>query len=195
MVAMIPPKLPIVEIRQTYAQIGMQSTRGIQTIEQPKPDFEMRREAPELSIEQPLGELIIDQSRAWDALAIGNHLEMMLRIYQQDRQIALETIGKIAEHGDRLAAIHLGGSPIADIAAEEGRFTFGEYLFAGPADVDNVDIYYQANKPLIEVREGRIHVDARAKAPVINYWPGKLEIYIKQYNSIQFIPPQIDVAV
>jgi len=194
-VAAIPPKLPIVEIRQTYAKIGIDADLGTQTIRQPRPTMEMRREPPAVFIEQPRGELIIDQTRAWDALAIGGHLEMMLRIYRQGPEIALETIGKIAENGDRLAAIHLEGNPIADIAAEESQVEFSEYQFAGPAGFDNVDIAYRANKPIIEVRPGKQHIFVQVNPPIHIYERGKLLIYMRQYNKVEFYPPKIDIAV
>lgn len=192
---MIPPKLPIVEIRQTYAKIGIDADLGKQSIRQPRPTFEMRREPPSLSIEQPRGELTIDQSRAWDALAVGGHLTMMSRINLQGPRIALETIGKIAERGDRLAAIHTGENAIAEIAAEEGRIEFSQFQFAGPAGFDNVDIAYRANKAKIEVREGKIHVNARVNPPIHEYERGKIDIYMRQYNKVEFFPPRIDITI
>lgn len=186
--AMIPARLPIVQIRQTYALIGIDADLGKQSIRQPRPTYEMKTERPKQFIRQPKGELYIDSTRAWDALGLGGTLEMLRRIYDQGHKIALETIGKIAAEGDRLAAIHTGENAIA-INAMDNQFTFAQYQYAGPASFDNVDITYIAHRPIIEVEEGKIHVNARVNPVEHEYRRGKLEIYLRQRNSIRFIPP------
>ncbi|TLS50647.1 hypothetical protein FE782_19605 [Paenibacillus antri] len=156
----------------------------------------MQYQRPVQSMELPDGQLTINSQRAWDALGRGGHLETMSRIYSQGQQIALETIGKIAEEGDQLAAIHKGGNAIAALA-QDIRLEFGQYRFEGPAGFDNVDISYQAGKANIEVQDGKIHVNARVNPPVHEYTRGKLDIYMQQYNKVEFTPPppQIDVTV
>jgi hypothetical protein len=192
---MIPPVMPIVQIRQQFAKIGIDADLGTQLIEQPRATMEMKRIPPRQSIEQPRGVLEIDQSKAWDALALCGTLEMLHRIYDQGPAIALETIARIAQTGDRLAAIHLPGDPIPEIAAEQSRVVFGEYQFAGPASYDNVDITYTARKPIIEVQDGEWQVRIQANPVKHTYIRGKLDIYMRQYPSVTFIPPQIDVRV
>lgn len=191
---MIPRKLPIVQIQQQYAKIGIDADLGQQSLRQPRPTFEMRQIPAKLDIRQPRGDLIIDQSKAWDALGLANNLEVMNKIYSQAREIALQGIARIVENGNRMAMIHIDADPIPEIA-EQIRFTFSEYDFAGPASVDNVDITYQANKPQIEVQDGYIDLQTQVNPVEHVYTRGKLDIYVRQRESIKLTPPVIDTAI
>ena len=115
-------------------------------------------------------------------------MEILQRIYSQSKDIVLETIGKIVREGDRLAAIHLGGNAIAE-NAKDIRFNFGVYQFAGPASYDNVDVNYVARKPIIEVQDGQVHVNTHPNPVEYEYIRGKLDIYMRQYNKVEFTPP------
>ena len=197
MVAMIPRQLPIVQIRQTYAKIGIDADLGKQSIQQPRPTYEMQYQRPVQTMESPRGQMTINSQKAWDAMGRGGHLETMTRIYSQGPQIALETIGKIADEGDQLAAIHKGGGDMIAALAQDIRLEFGQYRFEGPAAFDNVDIMYQASKANIQVQDGKVHVNARVNPPIHEYTRGNLDIYMQQYNKVEFTPPppQIDVTV
>lgn len=197
MVAMIPPQLPIVQIRQVFAQIGIDADLGVQQIRQPRPTMEMQVDRPRQSIEQPSGQMTIDQSKAWDALALGGNLQVMNRIYTGAREIAMQGIARIVEEGNRLAAIHLGGNPLADMAANT-RVNFGEYSkITGPASFDNVDIHFERRPPVIQAENGQIHMRAQANPVQHEYQRGKLDISMLRYPSISFIPPvpELDVRV
>lgn len=191
---MIPPKLPILQIRQQYAKIGIDADLGQQSLRQPRPTFEMRQPHAKMDIHQPSGDLDIDQSKAWDALGLANNLEVMNRIYSQAREIALQGIARIVENGNRMAMIHIDANPIPEIA-QQIRFTFSEYDFAGPASVDNVEITYRANKPQIEVQKGEIDLQTQVNPVEHVYTRGKLDLYVRQRESIKITPPVIDTAI
>ncbi len=183
-----------IEIRQQFAKLGMESKRASLTIEQPRADLSIQTTRPEVSIESPRGELLIDQSRAWDALALGDHLQSMNQIYSAIKNIVMQTIGKIVDEGNQLAAIHNDTNAIADIA-QDITIDFFELEFAGYASFDNVDISYTARKPEIEVERGTVNLEAQANKPIINSEPAKLDIYMLQRNSLEIIPPQLDIRV
>lgn len=190
----IPRTFPMIQMRQTFAKIGIDADLGEQSIEQPRADMQIVRRPAKLSIEQPEGELVIDQSKAWDALAIGNHLEMMKRMRAQGREIVMETIAKIAQQGDRMAMIHLQKDPIPEFA-KEVRLQFYTRPFAGPASYDNVEITYIANKPVIEADIGQLEINVTPNKVRHEYKRGKLDIYMLQYPSLQIIPPQVDLQI
>jgi hypothetical protein len=195
--SLISRAMPIIHIQQTPARLGIDADLGTQSIRQPRPTYEMEHQRPQQSIEQPKGELTIDQSKAWDALGLGGTMEMMLRIFGQGREIALQTVARIAEEGDRLAAVHTGEDAIAANASDI-RLTFGEYQYAGPASYDNVDLRYVAQKPRIEAQDGKVHVNARVNPVEYEYHRGKLDIYMQQYNKVEFSPPpppQVDFKI
>lgn len=188
------PSTPTLQMRQIYAKLGIDADLGETSILQPRATLEIQSEPAALSIEQPQGELIIDQSKAWDALAIGGHLEMMTRMREQGREIVQETIRSIAQRGDRLAMIHLNQDPIPEFA-EQIRLQYFVHTFAGPASVDNVDIHYQAHKPRIDARQGELDIDVQPNPVQYEYHRGKLSIYMEQYPHLEIIPPQIDAFI
>ncbi|SDE35286.1 hypothetical protein SAMN02799630_05255 [Paenibacillus sp. UNCCL117] len=183
--------VPQIQIRQTPGLIGIDADLGRQDIKQPRATFEMSVERPQQEIRQPAGELVIDQSRAWDALGKGPALETFNRIYSQAREVALQGIARIVENGNRMAQIHLKTNPIADIA-EQLTFDFFEFNYVGEAAYDNVDIRYTARKPEIQVTDGRVNLTTHPNAPEYEYIRGKLDIYMQQYPQVEISVPQID---
>lgn len=188
------PSIPQIQIRQIPARISIDADLGRQNIRQPRATQEMVTDLPRVEIRQPQGELDIDQSKAWDALGLGNTMESMRRIASQAHNVAMQGIVRIVENGNRLAQIHLDTNPIAEIA-EQLTFDFVEFDYYGPASYDNVDVYYTARKPEIMPIEGKVNVRTHPNRPEIEYHRGKLDIYMSQYPKVEIIPPQIDMKV
>ncbi|WNR44693.1 DUF6470 family protein [Paenibacillus roseipurpureus] len=183
--------IPQLQIHQQPALIGIDADLGTLEMKQPRPTYEMQVDRPKQEIRQPRGELEIDQSRAWDALGEGPILEAMNRIYSQCKNVALQGIARIVENGNRMAAIHEPGNAIAEIA-HQLVFDHQEFDYYGEASYDNVDITYMAHKPEITVTEGKVNVNTHVNPPEVDYNRGKLDIYMRQYPSIEITPPQID---
>ncbi|MDF2721740.1 MAG: hypothetical protein K0Q59_1415 [Paenibacillus sp.] len=186
-------ELPKIRYRLHHAQLHIDADLGKYDIKQPRPTFELKRVDPKLDIRQPAGDLQVDSSKARDALAMGGNLEMMHRIYSAARNVAMDGIANIVEEGNKLAAIHLGGNPIAD-NAQAGLNGFPEMAYAGEASYDNVDITFTPRKPEINVELGRIELNAKANKPEVEYMRGKMEMYMKQYPSVEMLPV-IDLKV
>ncbi|WP_220094341.1 DUF6470 family protein [Paenibacillus sp. YN15] len=188
------PSIPMISIRQEPALLGIDADLGRYDMKQPRPTLELKTTRPQISIHSPNGELQIDQSAAWDGLAIGGHLQTMNRIYSEAANVALQGVAKAVERGNRLAAIHTRANAIADIGQEEA-YKFHEFNYPGPASYDNVELQYTAHKPDIQVQEGRLDVEARVNRPEVSYIRGKLDIYMQQYGKVEIIPPQIDLQM
>ncbi|MNI66083.1 hypothetical protein D3C73_1216260 [compost metagenome] len=184
--------IPMIQIRQTPAQLGIDADLGTQDIRQPRATFEMTQEAAKLDMEQPRGDLEIDQRKAWDALGVGPYLEAAQRIYAQSKNAAMQGIARIVENGNMIGDLRNRSNPIADIA-QQLTFDRSEFDYYGDASYDNVDITYTANKPVINVSRGQINLNARLNPAEIEYNRGKLDIYMMQYPKIEFIPPEIDL--
>lgn len=187
-------RIPQIQIHQEYAAIGIQTTPAKQEIEQPEATIDMKQTSATLDIQQPEGKLEIDQSRARDALALGNNLETMKRIYAKASEMALQGVARIVEKGNQMAAIHQGGNPIA-AAAKDWQRTFPEFAFEGPASMDNVDIHYTANKPVIDVQVGGVELNVTPHRAVHNYTPSKAEVYLRQRNAVEITPPVLDTTL
>ena len=185
--------IPTIQIRQQPAKLGIEQQRAQLNLRQQRATVDMRTEAPQLRMTQPNGQLSIDQSRAWHALGIGGHLDMLRSIYSAARGIANESIARIAREGDQMMAIHNGRNAVADIAASRRFVTYSEFQFPGPASFDNVDISYTARKPDIELIRGRVDYRATPNSPQMDFRRGDINIYMVQYGSVEIIPPQIDL--
>lgn len=186
--------VPSIQIRQTHAKIGIETTQGQLEIRQPRPDLELEQVPTKLEMRQPNGELKIDQSRAWDALGRTPILEVMNRIYGQARNIAMDGIARIVEDGNKLAAIHEETNAIADLA-QRTTVSFPEMQYAGQASGLNVDIDYTVHKPEINAIQGKVKINSRVNKPQINFHHGNVRIYMRQYPKVEFIPPQIDRTI
>lgn len=184
--------MPIVQIRQTYAKIGIDADLGEQSIRQPRPDFQITTKPAQLDTTYRKGDLTIDQSQAWEALGKGDVFQFTQRVADEAKSLALQGIAKRVEAGNRLWAIHKGGNPIADMAVESFFDDF-KFNYEGPFSTDNVDIQYTPIRPDVNYEPGSLDVQAKVNSPEINYTPGKLNIYMIQKNSIQMIPPQLDI--
>ncbi|WP_424766654.1 DUF6470 family protein [Paenibacillus sp. sgz302251] len=187
-------QIPQIQIRQQYAKIGIDADMGKQSIEQPKATLEIKQNQAVQSISQPKGQLDINQDRAWDALGLGNSLETMSKIYSMASDMALQGLARIVEKGNRMADIHLGGNPIAEMALDWQR-TFPEFDFRGEASTDNVDVNYTPGQLSIETTPGRVEIHAQINRPIIQYERGKLDIYMQQHPSLQITPPQINELI
>src|SRR4051812_12911777 len=106
--------MPIVQLRQQYAKIGIDADIGKQDIRQPRPDFQITTKNAKLETTYRRGEQIIDQSASWEALGMGSTLAFSRRVSQEAKNLALQGIGRRVDIGNRLAAIQNGGNPIAD---------------------------------------------------------------------------------
>lgn len=182
---------PQLQIRQEYAQLGIDADLGTQRMEQPRPTFELRQNHAKLHIRQPLGRFEIDQDRAWDALAVGGNLETMSKIYSMAPEIALKGLRRRVEEGNRMADITIKSNPFAEFA-KDWRRTFEEYAqIAGPASYDNVDLEYIRGDFSLDAELGAIELNARVNQPVHEYTRGKLEIGILKYNLVEITPPPL----
>ncbi|PYI51178.1 DUF6470 family protein [Paenibacillus flagellatus] len=187
------PSIPQIQISQQYARIGIDADLGRYEMKQPRPTFELEQPQATMEMRQPLGELEIDQSKAWDALGRANILVVMNRIYSQARDIALQGIAKIVEDGNRMAAINKTSADAIPELASDVTVSFPDFQYAGEAAFDNVDIQYTARKPEVRITPGQIKLNTHPNPPEVEYFRGKLDIYMQQYNKVEITPPAIDI--
>ncbi|WP_435167118.1 DUF6470 family protein [Paenibacillus glycanilyticus] len=184
-----------IQIQQQPALIGIQVRPAEQHIEQPQATIDMRQIPAQLSIEQPMGVLEVNQDRAWDALGLANNLEVSSRIYSQAKDIALQGIARRMEEGRQLADIaHVKRNPIASIS-KDWRIEGPPMPITGAASIDNVDLSFTPGKVQISVEQGGVELNVTPNRPIHEYTPGKAEIFMRQYASVQITPPSIDTVL
>ncbi|MDQ0192185.1 DUF6470 family protein [Paenibacillus wynnii] len=185
---------PIVQIRQTSALIGLDTTAGSFSITQPKAEQQITTTQGEWSIHQTAPELTIDQSQARAAYTGGTYREMSQRIYSGIEQLWLEGIAKRMEQGERMANFHKPGNSIAEVYGEDWRpVSYPE--IRGEASYDNVDIHIETFPVSMEYQPAEVSVQIEARRPEINYTPATLDIYLRQKSSLSIIPPEIDIQI
>jgi len=186
-------RLPQLQIRQTYAQLGLTIHKPIQEIQQPKAELNLRQEPAILEIKQPSGVLTIDTSEAQANMDLRGPIRRTSDNAQYGYEKAMEAIAQISQEGDRLRAIEHKGKPIPDIAFEESIMYQNNYTIDRTIG-DGIEIRYEARKPEINVQVRGVRLDPVIHRPIHHYTPGKVEGYIKQWNSISFdvIGLQID---
>lgn len=186
--------IPQIQMRLQHAALSIATERGQQRLEQPRPTVNMKQGHAVQRFSTTNGRLEINQDRVWDALAIGSHLETMSKIYSLSADLARQGVGRIVEAGNQMAAIHLGGNPIASLAVNWQR-TFPEFDFRGAASFDNIDLRYIPAQLSMETTPTKVQLDVQVNRPIHEYQRGKLHIYMSQSPKVEIIPPQIDRVI
>ncbi|OKP98447.1 DUF6470 family protein [Paenibacillus sp. P46E] len=185
---------PILQIRQTPALIGIDADPGAYSISQPKAEVNITTTPSELTVQSTRPELKIDQSAARAAYYGGGMLEMNKRIYSGIQQLYLQGIARKVDQGNRMAEFFKPGNTIAEVYGTDTEpNSFPE--IRGPASYDNVDIHFETRAPQIDFRPAQVDIQVERHRPEIEYTRGKLNIYMQQYASVQFIPPEVNVQM
>lgn len=174
------------EYSQTFARIGIQSTPGKFDMQSPPAEISITQRPAVLTIDQGPGQLDLDMYPARKALGFKSTADMVADIGAQTQQVVLEAIGRIVSEGNQMAAIQNRSNAIAEIALQRqnmGPMPIKDY---DPGSYDPVQVTYHPHETQLnwEVRGTEIHVTPQA--PIINYTPGKVEVYLDQKNGIQF---------
>ncbi|MGO0063608.1 DUF6470 family protein [Brevibacillus fluminis] len=173
-----------IRMEQTYAQIGLQTDRGVQEIKQPQAELNMHQEPAELHIKQSLGVLKIDTTEARAQLDLKGILRRNREYASLGRQKALQAIAKISQEGDQMRHIEKKGNKIAQIAAQnDGIYTNTNVLQADWTS-DGITISYQKAEPQINWKVNGVKMNPEIHKPEINYTPGKVDVYVRQKNSL-----------
>lgn len=184
----------ILQIHQTPARLYMDADPGQYSIRQPKAEVHITTTPGVLEVESTPIKMEVDSSKAFAAYHGGNSLEMNQRIYSGFQQMYLQALAKRVEQGNQAAAIHKPGNTIAEIYGTDWKpIPFPETR--GEASMDNVDIRITTAPPDVRVSRAQVDVQAEAHKPEIEYTRGKLEVYMKQYPSVRYIPPDLDLSL
>ena len=154
------------------------------------PKVEMETTPPKLEIEQPRGKLTIDNTQYYYSVGRKNMADLARDNAALGRQVALEAIAATVEEGNRLAQITKAPDAIADLAFES--------RFSRPLEIDWTPIAapiirYEASPAQIEVIPGTVNVTPRQGVVNGEYQPGKVDIKVTQYPSVEISTVDIKV--
>lgn len=77
----------------------------------------------------------------------GPHLQAMLRIYNQSRQMVLDGIRDTVRAGDRMAAIHIEASPFPELGRQWDKPNTAVAAVVVPARSEGVEIRFTPDPP------------------------------------------------
>ncbi|OKL36351.1 DUF6470 family protein [Domibacillus mangrovi] len=174
-----------VQINTTTAQLGITTTPGRQSIQQPQATVDIRQPKAEMNISTTHGVLTIDQTQAWADMNRKHIFQRIKETAAEGRQKALEGTGRRAAEGRELADIHKGGNAIVMQAARHTTRNYETGLTWIPSH-GSVNIHYRPGDVHIQAQARPVENNTRPNKPIINYQPGSVNVQLKQYPSIDF---------
>ncbi|WP_433708957.1 DUF6470 family protein [Paenibacillus illinoisensis] len=186
--------LPIVQIRTTPTVLNFEAKLGEYSIRQPKAELQMNTKPAQLTVQSHPIEMSVDQSRAFSAYTGGKMPELNARIYSGIEQLFLQNMAERVQQGNQLASIHKSKNTIANIVGSDWQARpFPETR--GPASSGNVDVRFNTRQPDLHYEPAVSELNVIVNKPEIEYYRGKLDVYVKQYGTIQYTPPEIDIGL
>ncbi len=185
------------EIRTKPALIGIKRTPGNQSIEQPKAKVEGSISFAKVNIESTLPKVQIDQNQSFNESGLKDNKTFSSDYVNFAKQKMQESMGRIADQGNQLAEIHLGGDPIADQALYNAFDQFYHEFGMVTMPRTRPEITVIEGKIDTKVQEGKIEGKIVPQKPILNYKVGKTEAYLKQMNSIsiEYLGERLDLKV
>lgn len=181
--------LPHLEMRQTSAKIGINTTRA--TLEQHQQQASLSIEQPkgELSLETVAARLEIDSSQAWIEIGRIPAFESVQRYADYGRQMGQQAVGRAAAEGDQLMRIEQRGDAVARIATSR-QAPPAEVTTLGftPRSLDRVKINYTPAEVRVNYTAQKPRIDVEMHRPELNVTPGTTEIYLREQNQLDMWP-------
>ncbi|GIP06950.1 hypothetical protein J28TS4_53570 [Paenibacillus lautus] len=171
-------------IRQTYANIGMESRQGQFQMKSPQGELNVETTPAAMEVQRVPAELTIDSSKAWMALGKGNHLEWLQMVSSQMEQQFLMNVSRIVDEGNRLAQFTKPGNSIADIMAQRVQEK-PSIEYNGTASNDNVRVQYTPVDLQMSWSLHQTNVNYSPQRPEVAYTPGGVDVYIRNQNSLK----------
>ncbi|RKD24238.1 hypothetical protein BEP19_07485 [Ammoniphilus oxalaticus] len=190
-------RIPQIRMSQTFAQLGIETEKPQQTIQQPKAEMAIQQQPTELKIERSPSILEIDQTRAWEEANLKGPATLARDWASASRQQGLEGIARRAEEGGQLAAIERGGNALADVAQTKSHPPPALFNITFIPSYGSVQFRFTPTKLDMNWTQGGVKIDAKSHQPLHEYKPGHVNIYLKQQESltIEVMDQGLDVKV
>ncbi|MCQ6278694.1 DUF6470 family protein [Bacillus sp. EB600] len=175
---------PQITMQSTFAKIGINTQNAQLTIEQPPAELSIEQPPAEMVVEKTPSRLTIDQLRARADVDLKSAQQRIAETAQEGHLDVQKGIARRVQEGEQLMQIENSGNPIAQQANQhkiisEHEFGLGWIPSWGSVNINydpgRLDINWKINKPIINSQSYR---------PIINYYPGKVDIQMKQYPSL-----------
>ncbi|PIC62955.1 hypothetical protein CSV79_14450 [Sporosarcina sp. P13] len=175
--------IPQLQIQTTPAKIGLQVTRPIQEIEQPRATLSLEQPAAILEMSTTRPQLSLDTTENRADVDLKSASRRTAEIAQYSKQKVQEGTVRRAQEGQQLLKIE-NGSTIADIIKQSTDRPMAELQVKFVGDPTKVKIDITAGSLDINVTPQKPIVESKINKPIHHYTPGKVNVVMEQYGSI-----------
>lgn len=185
----------MLSINRVDGAIGIRTTNAVQQISQPHAELMVDTEEPKIEMHTESVRVLIDQRQCFNESGLMDNETLSGDIAERGRQAVIEGIGKRISEGDFVADPKSGANAMSNIAFNNS-FEHKEFnMVTMPRSRPRIEVV--GGTLDIKVEEGKVNIDARTNAPIIDVKLGDVEIFMKQEPSIEikYIDNKIDTKV
>jgi hypothetical protein len=175
---------PQITMHSTYGQIEINTQNASLTIEQPPVDLSIEQPKAEMTVNRIPSKLTIDQSKARADVDLKSARQRIEDAAQQGQQSVAQGIARRAQEGEELMKIENGGNPIAQQAKQHNLIPEQEFGLGCVPSLGSVKIDYDPGQLNINWTTHKSIINSQSHKPIINFYPGKINISMKQYPSL-----------
>jgi len=184
-------------IRTQPAILAWNRTPAQQTTpSMPKEKLELDIKEPEMKFETQKPQVDIDQNQCFNEAGIMDNKAFLDDMVARSKQAVMDGVANTVENGNQMMAIESGQDAIVEQASYNAweRFYHEFGLVTMPQSrptitVTNGDVTFNFEKGEARVLNGPFEIDRGT------YQAGKIDYYMKQYNSITITPVGDDVDI
>lgn len=175
----------LLRITTKPALLGMETTPGKYDIQQPKADMQLNTQKPRLEMNTEHVQVLIDQYQCFAESGLKNYIDLTKDNVAFAQQKFSEAVARIVRQGDEMVSSLHKGQDMIPIHAQENIVAKNDKEFnmvTMPKSRPKID--FKGGTVEINVVEGKVDLQAKVNKPKINYNRGKLDIYLRQKNSV-----------
>ncbi len=177
--------IPQLQIQTTRGILGLQITKPIQEIEQPRATLTQQQPAAILEISTTRPQLSVDTTEARADVDMKSVFRRSKENAQFGQQEVMEGIARRAQEGQQLLRIENRGNPIAEIAKHNATPPPAPIGIRFIGNHSSVQISIQAGTTDIRFTPQKAINDVQINKPIHQYTQGKVTGFMEQYSSIR----------
>ena len=174
------------QMSSTSAQLGYEITRINQSIEQPAAELSIEQPEAVMTIHHRPSRLTIDQTKAREDINLFSVIRLNEKFAQEGHQTWLRSLAATAEEGKQIMQIENGGDTLAMIASQNASRPLYNSRLAFLPEHGSVRIHYDPGSVEVDIQPQQVNIQVETYKPNINYHPGSISYYMKQYQSLSF---------
>lgn len=167
----------------TPVRLGIDIRPAVMDIHHSLPTAQIKTTDGRLEMDMQQPRVYIDRYEYLKELGLKNYKDLTKDTAQASYRAVMEYIGEIARQGDRMAAIELGGNPIAEIAADTEGFTSSGRK-GRPISFPNIN-YSTSGGVHLDYQEGSFEYNVHLRPVTLDVIPQKVDLYLKQKPGIK----------